>query len=59
MKRKKGEVNDWNVVDDVPIEEASEETDSNTNDVEDAPIVRFLHKMLLDAFNIPPPDLPF
>ena len=45
--------------DDVPIEEASEETDSNTNDVEDAPIVRFLHKMLLDAFNMRASDLHF
>ena len=45
--------------DDVPIEEASEETDSNTSDVEDAPIVRFLHKMLLDAFNMRASDLHF
>ncbi len=33
--------------------------DTATNEVEDAPIVRFLHKMLLDAFNMRASDLHF
>ena len=45
--------------DDVPVEEAAEATDSGANDVEDAPIVKFLHKMLLDAFNMRASDLHF
>ena len=45
--------------DDVAVEEASEETDSGAGDVEDAPIVKFLHKMLLDAFNMRASDLHF
>ncbi|OGB45522.1 MAG: type IV-A pilus assembly ATPase PilB [Burkholderiales bacterium RIFCSPLOWO2_12_FULL_65_40] len=45
--------------DDVPIEEANEEADSGAGDVEDAPIVKFLHKMLLDAFNMRASDLHF
>ncbi|MBA4112415.1 MAG: type IV-A pilus assembly ATPase PilB [Verminephrobacter sp.] len=45
--------------DDVPIEEANEENDSGAGDVEDAPIVKFLHKMLLDAFNMRASDLHF
>lgn len=44
--------------DDVKIEEAPENADS-ANDVEDAPIVKFLHKMLLDAFNMRASDLHF
>ncbi|GKS88123.1 type IV-A pilus assembly ATPase PilB [Acidovorax sp. SUPP2539] len=44
--------------DDVKVEEAPENSDS-ANDVEDAPIVKFLHKMLLDAFNMRASDLHF
>ena len=45
--------------DDVTIEDAPEESDSGTTEVEDAPIVKFLHKMLLDAFNMRASDLHF
>lgn len=46
--------------DDVKIEDAPEEKDSTAGaDVEDAPIVKFLHKMLLDAFNMRASDLHF
>jgi type IV pilus assembly protein PilB len=45
--------------DDAPIENAPEETDTGATDVEDAPIVKFLHKMLLDAFNMRASDLHF
>ncbi|MCM2346630.1 type IV-A pilus assembly ATPase PilB [Acidovorax soli] len=44
--------------DDVTVEEATENTDATT-EVEDAPIVKFLHKMLLDAFNMRASDLHF
>ena len=44
--------------DDVPIEDAPE-AEANTTEVEDAPIVRFLHKMLVDAFNMRASDLHF
>lgn len=45
---------------DIPVEEASEDSqDAATNDVEDAPVVKFLHKMLLDAFNMRASDLHF
>ena len=44
--------------DDVPVEDAPE-ADNNTTEVEDAPIVRFLHKMLVDAFNMRASDLHF
>ena len=40
-------------------EEAPEAIDSGANEVEDAPVVRFLHKMLLDAFNMRASDLHF
>ena len=43
---------------DVPVEDAPE-AEANTNEVEDAPIVRFLHKMLVDAFNMRASDLHF
>ena len=43
---------------DVPVEDAPE-AETNTNEVEDAPIVRFLHKMLVDAFNMRASDLHF
>lgn len=45
--------------DDAPIEEAPDNSDSGAADVEDAPIVKFLHKMLLDAFNMRASDLHF
>ena len=45
---------------DIPVEEAAEDnSESATNEVEDAPVVRFLHKMLLDAFNMRASDLHF
>ena len=44
---------------DVPIEEAVDAPDSGQNDVEDAPIVKFLQKMLIDAFNMRASDLHF
>jgi type IV pilus assembly protein PilB len=40
-------------------EEIKEEEEAEANDVEDAPIVRFLQKMLLDAFNMRASDLHF
>ena len=45
--------------DDVAIEDAPEEADTGATEVEDAPIVKFLHKMLLDAFNMRASDLHF
>ncbi|MEH3087290.1 MAG: type IV-A pilus assembly ATPase PilB [Xylophilus ampelinus] len=39
-----------------PVEEAPE---AAQNEVEDAPIVKFLHKMLIDAFNMRASDLHF
>ncbi|GAA6120236.1 type IV-A pilus assembly ATPase PilB [Acidovorax sp. FG27] len=45
--------------DDLPTEEAAEPADAGANEVEDAPIVKFLHKMLLDAFNMRASDLHF
>ncbi|MFT4242209.1 MAG: type IV-A pilus assembly ATPase PilB [Acidovorax sp.] len=45
--------------DEAAIEEAPESNDAGTSDVEDAPIVKFLHKMLLDAFNMRASDLHF
>lgn len=45
--------------DDVPVEEAPDTQDTGANEVEDAPIVKFLHKMLLDAFNMRASDLHF
>jgi len=48
---------------DFEFEDASVETESEASDaatdVEDAPIVKFLHKMLLDAFNMRASDLHF
>ena len=40
-------------------EDTSEAIDSAANEVEDAPVVKFLHKMLLDAFNMRASDLHF
>jgi len=45
--------------DDVAVEEAPDNNDTGAGDVEDAPIVKFLHKMLLDAFNMRASDLHF
>ncbi|MBV7539927.1 type IV-A pilus assembly ATPase PilB [Acidovorax sp. sic0104] len=45
--------------DDVAVEEAPDNNDAGSGDVEDAPIVKFLHKMLLDAFNMRASDLHF
>ena len=38
---------------------ATEESESASSEVEDAPIVKFLHKMLLDAFSMRASDLHF
>ena len=43
---------------DAPVEDTPE-AETNANEVEDAPIVRFLHKMLVDAFNMRASDLHF
>ena len=45
--------------DDVPVEDVPDNNDTGATDVEDAPIVKFLHKMLLDAFNMRASDLHF
>ncbi|WP_027995566.1 type IV-A pilus assembly ATPase PilB [Simplicispira psychrophila] len=45
--------------DDAPVEDTPEAPETNTTEVEDAPIVRFLHKMLVDAFNMRASDLHF
>ena len=42
-----------------PDEVAEEKDNTAATDVEDAPIVKFLHKMLLDAFNMRASDLHF
>lgn len=44
---------------DIPTESAEEEEDKSAPDVEDAPIVKFLHKMLMDAFTMRASDLHF
>ena len=38
---------------------SEEESDTGTTDVEDAPVVKFLQKMLIDAFNMRASDLHF
>ncbi|WP_368921966.1 type IV-A pilus assembly ATPase PilB [Comamonas aquatica] len=38
---------------------APDDKDSNASEVEDAPVVKFLHKMLIDAFNMRASDLHF
>ncbi|MCY7371377.1 MAG: type IV-A pilus assembly ATPase PilB [Polaromonas sp.] len=45
--------------DEASVESAMAETDSSVSDVEDAPVVRFLQKMLVDAFNMRASDLHF
>ena len=44
---------------DIPVDEAPDEDADNSAEVEDAPVVKFLHKMLLDAFNMRASDLHF
>jgi type IV pilus assembly protein PilB len=41
------------------VDAASESTQATTAEVEDAPVVRFLHKMLMDAFSMRASDLHF
>jgi len=45
--------------DDTAMGPAVEAAEINTSDVEDAPVVKFLHKMLLDAFGMRASDLHF
>ena len=45
--------------DESSIEAVTEEQDDATNDVEDAPVVKFLQKMLLDAYGMRASDLHF
>lgn len=45
--------------DESATEEVPESIDAGANEVEDAPVVKFLHKMLLDAFNMRASDLHF
>jgi type IV pilus assembly protein PilB len=47
--------------DDLAVEDGTtvEEDDKGASEVEDAPVVKFLHKMLLDAFNMRASDLHF
>ena len=45
--------------DESAAESVVEEADNTATDVEDAPVVRFLQKMLLDAFNMRASDLHF
>jgi type IV pilus assembly protein PilB len=46
--------------DELDAETATTDTDKNTtSEVDDAPVVKFLHKMLLDAFNMRASDLHF
>ncbi|GAC1528120.1 MAG: type IV-A pilus assembly ATPase PilB [Ramlibacter sp.] len=46
--------------DEASVESAIDDTDKGaTSDVEDAPVVKFLHKMLLDAFSMRASDLHF
>jgi type IV pilus assembly protein PilB len=44
---------------DIPAEAINEEEEKAASDVEDAPIVKFLHKMLMDAFTMRASDLHF
>jgi type IV pilus assembly protein PilB len=45
--------------DDMAADAVSDNEQANTSDVEDAPVVKFLHKMLLDAFSMRASDLHF
>ncbi|MBN9367221.1 MAG: type IV-A pilus assembly ATPase PilB [Comamonadaceae bacterium] len=44
---------------DINVEESTDSNEPETSDVEDAPVVKFLHKMLIDAFNMRASDLHF
>jgi type IV pilus assembly protein PilB len=45
--------------DEASAEAVSDNSQANTAEVEDAPVVRFLHKMLMDAFSMRASDLHF
>ncbi|TNF57372.1 MAG: type IV-A pilus assembly ATPase PilB, partial [Burkholderiales bacterium] len=45
--------------DEAATEPTTVETNDKTSEVEDAPVVKFLHKMLIDAFNMRASDLHF
>jgi type IV pilus assembly protein PilB len=45
--------------DDISAEVITESTDTTASEVEDAPVVKFLHKMLLDAYSMRASDLHF
>ncbi|HMP10432.1 type IV-A pilus assembly ATPase PilB [Hydrogenophaga sp.] len=45
--------------DEMATEPTTVETSDKTSEVEDAPVVKFLHKMLIDAFNMRASDLHF
>ena len=45
--------------DEVSTEALTESSDTSNSEVEDAPVVKFLHKMLLDAFSMRASDLHF
>jgi len=45
--------------DEAASEPTTVETNDKTSEVEDAPVVKFLHKMLIDAFNMRASDLHF
>lgn len=45
--------------DEAAAEAVQDNTQANTAEVEDAPVVRFLHKMLMDAFSMRASDLHF
>ncbi len=45
--------------DEASADTATEDGDTSVSEVEDAPVVRFLHKMLLDAFSMRASDLHF
>ncbi|MBA3059760.1 MAG: type IV-A pilus assembly ATPase PilB [Gammaproteobacteria bacterium] len=45
--------------DEASAEALTESTDTSSSEVEDAPVVKFLHKMLLDAFSMRASDLHF
>ena len=45
--------------DDISTDTMQESTEAAASEVEDAPVVRFLHKMLLDAFSMRASDLHF
>ena len=44
---------------DIAVEDAPDSSEDSATEVEDAPVVKFLHKMLLDAFNMRASDLHF